>query len=88
MELIGNFDFKLTYHPGRELFQADDLSCIYFQELQYDGSLEPDRPMIYALMKNNIYPTDVSKRQSKNWSRIKVSSKWIREQYASKENGL
>ena len=62
MELIGNFDFKLTYCPGRELLQADALSCIYVQELQSDGSLDPDWPMYYALMKNNIYPTDVSNK--------------------------
>ena len=59
MELIGDFDFRLTYCPGCELLQADALSCIYVQELQSDGSLDPDWPMYYALMKNDIYPTDV-----------------------------
>ena len=59
MEFIGNFDFKLTYRPGRELLQANALSHIYVQELQSDGSLNPDWPMYYALMKNNIYPTNV-----------------------------
>ena len=48
MELIGNFGFKLTYRPGRELLQADALSRIYVQELQSDGSLDPDWPMYYA----------------------------------------
>lgn len=51
IELIGNFDFKLKCRLGRELLQADDLSCIYVQELQSDGSLDPDWPMYYALMK-------------------------------------
>ena len=62
IELIGNFDFRLTYRPGRELLQADALSCIYVQELQSDESLDPDWPMYYALMKNDIYPTDVSNK--------------------------
>ena len=42
MELIGNYDFKLTYRPGHKLLQADALSCIYVQELQSDGLLDPD----------------------------------------------
>ena len=54
MELIGNFDFRLRYCPGSKLLQADALSRIYVQELQSDGSLDPDWPMSYALMKNNI----------------------------------
>ena len=76
MELIGNFDFKLTYRPGRELLQADALSRIYVQELQSNGSLDPDWPMYYALMKNDIYPTDVSNKTLeklvKNKSKFKV----------------
>ena len=81
MELIGNFDFKLTYRPGRELLQADALSRIYVQELQSDGSLDPDWPMYYALMKNDIYPTDVSNKTLeklvKNKSKFKVNQKTV-----------
>ena len=89
MELIGNFDFKLTYHPGCELLQANALSCIYVQELQSDGSLNPDWPMYYALMKNNIYPTDVLNKTLeklvKNKSKFRVNQGTVR---FKTENGL
>ena len=62
MKLIVNFDFRLTYRPGRELLHANALSRIYVQEIQSDGSIDPDWPMYYALLKNNIYPTDVSNK--------------------------
>ena len=84
IELIVNFDFKLTYCPGCELLQAEALSCIYVQKLQSDGSLDPDWPMYYALMKNNIYPTDVSNKTLKKLVKIKVSSRWTKEPYASR----
>ena len=84
MELIGNFDFKLTYHPGRELLQANALSCIYVQELQSDGSLDPDWPMYYALIKNNIYPTNVLNRTLEKLIKNKSNSRWTKEPCASK----
>ena len=74
--MIGNFDFKLTYHPGSELLQAEALNCIYVQELQSDGSLDPDWPMYYALIEYDIYPTDVLNKTLeklvKNRSKFKV----------------
>ena len=85
MELIGSFDFRLTYHPGRKLLQADALTCIYVQILQYDGPLDPDWPMHYALITNDIHPNDVLNKTLKNWSRIKVRSGWTREPYASRQ---
>ena len=77
MKLTGNFDFKLTYRSGRELLQAKALSCIYVQELQSYGSLNPDWPMYYTLMKNDIYSTNVLNKTLeklvKNKSKFKVN---------------
>ena len=74
--MIGNIDFELTYRLESELLQADNLSCIYVQELQSDGSLDPDWPMYYDLMRNDIYPTDVKNKTLeklvKNKNKFKV----------------
>ena len=82
MKLIVNFDFRLTYHPGCELLQADALSCICVQELQSDGSLDPDWPMYYALMKNNIIIQHFKQNAQKL---VKNKSKFLADQelYAS-----
>ena len=48
MELLGNFNLNLTYHPGKELLQVNALLWLYIHNAQAKGDLDPDWPMLYA----------------------------------------
>ena len=72
MELLGNLNFTITYHPGYKLLQANALYRIYVQQVQFKGKIDLDWPMQYPHIKNNYYTPKSSIKTLKKLIKNKI----------------